>query len=169
MFDCALWQMEIPQLTTLARRFPAASIVCDHVATPLGWGPYRSHGAAAVFEGWKRDIAELAACGNVVCKLSGLTMPCTGFRWETRAAPPSSAEVAEKTAPWYMHAIACFGVDRCMFCSNFPVDRASCSYGVLYNSFKRIVADFSDADKAKLFYGNAARVYKMTLEGAASL
>ena len=166
-FDCACWHNEIWQLTSLARRFPAQLIICDHVATPLGWGPFRSVGASAVFEEWQTGIAELASCPNVMCKLSGLAMPSTGFRFETRASPPSSAEVAEKLGPWFRFALGAFGVDRCMFCSNFPVDKSSCSYGVLWNAFKRIVVDLPPADKAKLFYSNAARAYRLLLAPAA--
>ena len=169
VFDCATWQCEIPQLTALAKRFPAATIILDHIGTPLGWGPYKSLGAAAVFDEWKEHMTELATCPNVVLKISGLTMPCTGWRWETRAEPPSSDEVAEATGPWYLFAIELFGVERCMFCSNFPVDRASCSYGTLYNSFKKIVngAGYSEAEKRALFCDNAARVYKLDVPGIA--
>ena len=80
--------------TALARLFPEQQIICDHVSTPLGWGPYSSEGASAVFEEWKTSMEELSTCPNVVVKLSGLTMPSTGFRFETRAEPPTSEEVA---------------------------------------------------------------------------
>ena len=63
--------------------------------------------------------------------------------------------------PYVLHCIECFGVDRCMFASNFPVDKVSCSYTVLWNAFKRIVADFSAADKEKLFCGTARAVYRL--------
>ena len=76
-------------------------------------------------------MEELSTCPNVMVKLSGLTMPSTGFRFETRAEPPTSEEVATKLGPWYNFVLEKFGVDRCMFCSNFPVDKSSCSYGVL--------------------------------------
>lgn len=92
VFDCASWHSETPQLTTLARQFPDQPIICDHVSTPVGWGPYSSHGASAVFEEWKANMADLSTCPNVMVKLSGLTMPSTGFRFETRAKPPTSGE-----------------------------------------------------------------------------
>ena len=59
------------------------------------------------------------------------------------------------------HCVASFGVDRCFFASNFPVDKVSCSYTALWNAFKRIAADagWSAAEKRKLFHDNAARVY----------
>ena len=78
LFECACWHNETPQLTALARQFPEQSIVCDHVSTPLGWGPFSSLGASAVFEEWKVNMTELAGCPNVMVKLSGLTMPSTG-------------------------------------------------------------------------------------------
>jgi L-fuconolactonase len=67
----------------------------------------------------------------------------------------------DATGDWYLHAIDCFGPARTMFESNFPVDKASCSYRVLWNTFKRLTAKFSAADKAALFHDTAARVYRL--------
>jgi predicted TIM-barrel fold metal-dependent hydrolase len=111
LFECASWHNETPQLTALARRFPEQTIVCDHVSTPLGWGPYSSLGASAAFEEWKANMTELATCPKVTIKLSGLTMPSTGFRFETRETPPGSEEVAERLAPWYLFALEQFGAN----------------------------------------------------------
>jgi predicted TIM-barrel fold metal-dependent hydrolase len=162
-FDAWLYHPQIPELTDLARAFPDTVIVLDHFGGPLGIGPYAGQ-ADAVHAQWKRDIDELARCPNVVCKLGGIHMPVNGFGWHKREAPPDSRELAEATARYHLHAIDRFGPQRCMFESNFPVDKVSCSYRVLWNSFKRLTADFSAGDKAALFHDTAARVYR--LDGA---
>jgi predicted TIM-barrel fold metal-dependent hydrolase len=89
-------------------------------------------------------------------------MPINGFGFHRRERPPASAELAQVTRDWYLHAIDCFGPERCMFESNFPVDKASCSYAVLWNAFKRVAAGFSPADKAALFHDTAVRVYRLS-------
>lgn len=77
----------------------------------------------AVFNEWKAHIKELATCPNVVVKVGGLFMPMSGFDWTMRPEPPTAVEVAQRLAPWYMYVIEQFGVDRCMFESNFPMDK----------------------------------------------
>ncbi|WFB35999.1 amidohydrolase family protein [Kiritimatiellota bacterium B12222] len=142
----------------LAGAVPNTQMILDHLGTPLGVGRFAGK-REEIFEQWKKDIKEIAACDNVVAKLGGLAMPDNGFGWHTRERPPSSDEFVEAQRRYYLHAIECFGPDRCMFESNFPVDRASLSYPVLYNGFKKIVADFSEDEKDAMFYGNAARIY----------
>ena len=109
----------------------------------------------------KRDISQLAQCENVFAKLGGLVMSLSGFGYHKRDAPPGSEELARDTAPYHLHAIECFGVERCMFESNFPVDKVSCSYNVLWNSFKRMTADLSEEEKSALFHGTATTVYRL--------
>jgi len=159
-FDAWLYHPQIRELTDLARAFPDTTIVLDHFGGPLGVGPYAGR-RAEIFADWKRAIRELAECPNVVAKLGGLVMPVNGFGFHRQPRPPGSTELADATREWYLHAIDCFGVGRCMFESNFPVDRASCSYHVLWNSFKRIAATCSAAEKASLFHDTAARVYRL--------
>lgn len=67
----------------------------------------------------------------------------------------------DATRRYYETAIDLFGPDRCMFESNFPVDKLSCSYGVLWNSFKRITASYTAGEKTKLYHDTAARVYRL--------
>ena len=100
-------------------------------------------------------------CANVVVKLGGLAMPINGFGWHKRDAPPGSAELAETYGPYYLHCIEQFGVDRCMFESNFPVDKASCSYTLLWNHFKRDAAGFSQPERRALFHDTAVDVYSL--------
>jgi predicted TIM-barrel fold metal-dependent hydrolase len=139
---------------------PGLSIVLDHVGGPLGIGPYADR-RAEVFEAWRRDIRELATCPNVVVKLGGLTMSLAGFGWHKRPAPPGAAELAAAMAPWYRACIDLFGAKRCMFESNFPIDRVSCSYTTLWNAFKLIARDLPDADRRALFHDTATRVYRL--------
>jgi predicted TIM-barrel fold metal-dependent hydrolase len=159
-FDAWLYHPQIPQLTDLARAFPDTTIILDHFGGPLGIGPYEGK-RAEIFAYWKKAIADLAACQNVVAKLGGLVMPRNGFAFHKAPCPATSDELVAATSTYYRHAIDCFGPDRCMFESNFPVDKVSCSYHVLWNSFKKIAAGASPAEKAALFHDTAARVYRL--------
>lgn len=165
-FDAWLYHTQLMELVDLARACPEGTIILDHVGGPLGIGPYRGK-RDDVFAEWQGGIAELAACPNVVVKLGGMAMPMSGFGWHKQAVPPTSARIAEALAPYYLHCVEQFGVERCMFESNFPVDKASCSYAVLWNAFKRIVQDFSYAERFHLFHDTAARAYRLPLHAAA--
>ena len=160
VFDAWLYHPQIPELTELARAFPGVSIVLNHFGTPLGIGPYVGR-EEEVFSEWKVSMEALAQCPNVTAKLGGLMMPVNGFGLHERPRPPTSQELADATARYYLHTIECFGVERCMFQSNFPEEKISCSYPVLWNSFKRIAADFSASEKAALFHDTATRVYRL--------
>ena len=159
-FDAWLFHPQIPELTDLARAFPNTTIILDHFGGPLGIGPYEGK-RAEIFEQWKKDIRELAACPNVAAKLGGINMAVNGFNWHKRPTPPTSDELVEATRDWYLYAIDAFGPMRCMFESNFPVDKLSCSYGVLWNAFKKIAKDFSEDEKTALFHDTAKRVYRL--------
>ena len=159
-FDAWLYHPQIGELTDLARAFPGTTIVFDHFGGPLGIGPYEGK-RAEIFAQWKKDVAALARCENVVAKLGGLVMPVNGFDFHKAAKPATSDQLVAATRDYYLHAIDCFSPARCMFESNFPVDKASCSYAVLWSSFKKIAAGFSKADKAALFHDTAARVYRV--------
>jgi len=97
----------------------------------------------------------------VMAKLGGINMVVNGFGWHEQPRPPGSQELLDATRHYYDYTLEKFGVDRCMFESNFPVDKQSCSYTVLWNSFKRLTAGFSADEKAKLFHDTAARVYRL--------
>jgi len=158
VFDAWLYHPQLGELADLARAFPGTTIVLDHVGGPLGIGPYEGR-RGEVFAEWKPRIVELAACPNVVVKLGGLAMPINGFGWHRQPVLPSSAELAAAQGPYHHHCIEHFGAGRCMFESNFPVDRVSASYSVLWNAFKLIAQSASAAEKAALFHDTAARVY----------
>ena len=161
-FDALVYHPQILELAELADAFPNATFILNHIGRPLGIGPYAGH-RDEVFEVWKKDMTTLAERPNIVVKVGGLGNRVSGFDWDTRPFPPSSMELAKTTGPYYLHAIETFGPERCMFESNFPVDKNSYSYAVIWNSFKRMTRDFSDAEKALLFHNTAAKSYKLPL------
>jgi len=160
-FEAWCYHRQIPEVTALARAFPDTTIILNHFGGPLGVGAYAGR-ADEVFAQWRPAITELATCPNVVAKLGGINMEMNGFGWHERSRPPGSRELAEATRRYYEVTIEKFGAQRCMFESNFPVDKASCSYTVLWNSFKYLTAKYSAADKAALFHDTAARVYRLS-------
>lgn len=159
-FEAWCYHHHIPDITVLARAVPDVTIILDHFGGPLGIGPYKDK-RAEIFEQWKQDIAELATCPNVVAKLGGLAMPINGFGWHKAEKPARSDDIVNAHGPYYRHTIDCFGPDRCMFESNFPVDRQSVSYPVLWNAFKKMAAGFSADEKTALFSGTAKRIYRL--------
>lgn len=162
-FDAWLYHPQIPELTDLARAFPDVTIIFDHFGGPLGIGRYAGR-RAEIYDRWRRDVAELARCPNVYAKLGGLVMPINGFDFHKREVPPGSDEIVAATGDYYRHAIDCFGPERCMFESNFPVDKQSCSYHVLWNAFKKLVSDASEGEKSRLFHDNACQAYRLPRE-----
>jgi L-fuconolactonase len=160
VFEVWCYHHQIPEVTDLAHAFPDTTIVLDHFGGPIGVGPY-SGKADDVFAEWCTHIDDLASCNNVVAKLGGISQEVNGFGWDTRSRPPTSQELVDATRRYFEYALDAFGVDRCMFESNFPVEKASCSYVVLWNAFKRLASGYSSVEKAKLFHDNAARVYRL--------
>ncbi len=159
-FEAWCYHPQVPQVTDLARACPDVTIILDHFGGPLGNGPYSSQ-ADEIYAQWQRDISELARCENVYAKLGGIAMELNGFDWHLQATPPDSLALMQRTRRYYDYTIEQFGVERCMFESNFPVDMVSCSYNVLWNSFKRLTADYSASEKAALYHDNAVRVYRL--------
>ena len=160
-FDAWLYHPQLTELVDLAREFPDIPIIVEHAGGPLGIGPY-SLKRESVFQDWQRSIRELASCSNVYIKLGGLGMRICGYAWNEADKPPRSAELAGVFKSYYLWCIECFGVDRCMFESNFPVDKASYSYTVLWNAFKRITMDFSYKERLALFHDTAVNVYHLS-------
>ncbi|HTN11998.1 MAG TPA: amidohydrolase family protein [Acetobacteraceae bacterium] len=165
-FDAWLYQRQIDELTDLARAFPATRIVLNHFGGPLGIGAYQGQ-REALFPEWAASIRRLAACPNVFAKLGGLGMRINGFGFEAAADPPGSDALAAAWRPYMHTAIEAFGPARCMFESNFPVDKGSYSYGVFWNACKKLASGVSASEKADLFAGTAARFYRLTLNGDA--
>ena len=161
-FDAWLYHPQIHWLTGLARAFPETRIVLDHVGGPLGIRGYAGK-RDEVFADWKAKMTELATCPNVYVKLGGLGMRINGFDFELAEEPPSSDTLAAAWKPWIDTTIGLFGAKRCMFESNFPVDKGSYSYGVFWNACKKLAAGASAAEKEALFSGTAAKFYKLDL------
>ena len=159
-FDTWHYHHQNPAFAELARAVPGTTMVLDHFGTPLGVGPYAGQ-REAIFTQWQRDIEAIARCPNVVAKIGGMAMPDNGYGWDRRDRPASSDELVEAQARWYHHAIACFGPGRCLFESNFPVDRRSLPYGVYWNAMKKIAARYSADEQQAMFHDNAARIYRL--------
>jgi predicted TIM-barrel fold metal-dependent hydrolase len=159
-FEAWCYHPQIPQVTALAREFPDTTIILNHFGGPLGIGPYAGK-QQEVFADWRASMTELATCPNVVVKLGGLNMELNGFAWHEKPRPPTGEELAAATRHYFDFTIEKFGADRCMFESNFPVDKLSCSYVVLWNSFKRIASGCSTSERAALFHDTATRVYRL--------
>ena len=160
-FDGWMFHPQLPALADLARSFPDIPIVIDHLGGPLGKGAYNAR-RDTVFAEWKQSITELARCPNVHMKLGGSVMPMFGFAWDSRALPPSSDDLFKAAGHFFDFAIEKFSPARCMFESNFPVDKEHCAYVPLWNSFKKMTARYSDSERADLFRNTAARFYHLT-------
>jgi predicted TIM-barrel fold metal-dependent hydrolase len=159
-FEGWVYHTQIGELTDLAKAFPETTIVFNHLGGPIGVGPYAGR-RSEVFAAWKPAIAELARCPNVVAKVGGLQMIVNGYGWHERAKPPSSDELLAANRDWYLYTIERFGPSRCMFESNFPVDRLSCSYTVVWNQFKKLTKDFVASERASMFHDTAMRTYRL--------
>lgn len=157
-YDSWQYHYQAREFLELARAVPGTTMVLDHFSTPLGVGPYADR-REEIFSVWKADMAEIATCANVVVKLGGMAMPDNGFGWHLGERPATSEELVAAQGRYYHHMIECFGPERCMFESNFPVDRTALSYRTVWNAFKKIAADFSPAEKEAMFAGTASRVY----------
>jgi predicted TIM-barrel fold metal-dependent hydrolase len=140
-FDAQVYYQQMPALAALARRYPDLQFVLDHAGMPV-------ERDAAGIEGWKRGMQQLAACPNVAVKLCGYGMVDT--RW-----------TVDSIRPFVVQPIEWFGPERCMFASNFPVDRLMASYDRLWDAFREITAGFSVAELRQLFAGTAERIYRI--------
>lgn len=158
-FDAWVYHRQLDDVTDLARAFPEQVIVLNHVGGPAGIGPYAGK-REAEFPIWRDGMRELARCANVHVKLGGFGSKRAGFGWHERPQPPTSREVADAWRPYVETCIEAFGATRCMFESNFPVDKVSMSYTVLWNACKRLAGGASATEKAALFSGTAKRVYR---------
>ena len=160
VFEAWQYHHQLTQVVHLARNNPDLVIVLDHFSGPLGVGSYATK-KEEVYDNWKKDLKELSRCDNVFAKLGGLAMPVNGLGFETNPNPPTSNEFMSIQRQFYLTTIDFFGTERCMFESNFPVDKYSVSYHVLWNAFKNLVKDFSQTEKDHLFFKTASNVYNI--------
>lgn len=161
-FDAWCYFHQLMELVDLARTFPDLNIVLEHIGGPIRVGYEEKYDE--VLQEWKGALDALAACPNVSIKLGGMgSQPPRryAFGWDKRPVPPNSAELAEVMSPYFFACIERMGVNRCMFESNFPIDKLSYSYTVLWNAFKRITKAFSHDERAALFHDTASRVYRL--------
>jgi predicted TIM-barrel fold metal-dependent hydrolase len=161
-FDAWMLEPQLGDLVDLATAFPDTQIVLDHVGTPLGIASYAGRREER-FPIWRENIRALARLPRVSVKLGGLAMAFCGFPSFLSSPPAPSTQLAEEWKPYVEACIEAFGVERCMFESNFPVDLGSCDYDVLWNAFKHIAAGYSRDEKTALFSGTASRVYRLTI------
>ena len=160
-FDAWLFHPQLPELAALAAAIPELTIVLDHLGAPLGIGPYR-HDRDQARADWKASMRLVAANPNVVLKVGGIGMDmyfATG--WSTAEAPPSSEQVAHYWADDIRFCIDLFGPNRCMFESNFPVDRQTLPYPVLWNAFQIIATPYTNTEQNALFSTTATRTYNL--------
>ncbi len=157
-FEVWAFYPQLPQMARLARDFPDLPIVVNHLGGVIRAG---AHAGRAIFAPWQQGLAALADCPNVVVKLSGLGMRLSGFGLDDGALPPSSRDLAAVWKPWMMTALELFGPNRCMWGSNFPVDKGSYSYGTGLNAVKRLLAEASADERDDLFWRTASRIYNI--------
>jgi predicted TIM-barrel fold metal-dependent hydrolase len=159
-YDAWLYHPQLADIIDLARAFPEANIIMCHVGGPLGYGPYAGKGDE-VFATWKAAMTELAKCPNVSMKLGGMMMRLAAFDYGTAPVPASSDELAGYWRPFMETCIELFGAERCMFESNFPVEKMGVSWSTLWNALKRVAEGASANEKLALFSGTARRVYRL--------
>ncbi len=151
---------QLSELADFARAIPELTIVLNHLGGLNRSGPFANRDEE-VLAAWRQGIAAVAQCPNVHLKLGGIGMPRMGFDWHTRDKPIGSEELAAAMAPLMRYCIEQFGPQRCMFESNFPVDKVSFSHPVLFNAFKRFSKNYSAAERAALFHDTAVRAYRI--------
>jgi predicted TIM-barrel fold metal-dependent hydrolase len=137
------WHLHEAQV--LARDFPGTPIIINHAGMP-------SDRSAEGLAGWRKAMRGIAQCPNVFVKISGIGL--AGGRWPVEANRPVVRDTIEL-----------FGTDRCMFASNFPVDRLCASFEDIFRGFAAIVADRAPQERRKLFHDNALRLYRMQQRG----
>jgi predicted TIM-barrel fold metal-dependent hydrolase len=152
---------QLPELADFAKAVPDLTIVLNHLGGLQRVGPYANRDDE-VMATWRSGLAAVAQCPNVNLKLGGIGMPRLGFDWHTREKPIGSEELAASMAPIMGSCIEQFGPGRCMFESNFPVDKVSFSHHVFFNACKRVSLGYSPSERAALFHDTATRAYRIS-------
>jgi len=161
VFDAWMYHTQLIDVIDLAHDLPQLAIVLNHVGGPIGNGPYAGR-SGEVAQDWRHFMVRLSRFDNVVVKLGGFGMPMTGFDFHERPLPPTSQDLSTAWGKTMGAAIDIFGAERCMFESNFPVDKGTASYPVLWNAFKKIASRRTETEKDALFFGTARRIYGLT-------
>jgi predicted TIM-barrel fold metal-dependent hydrolase len=158
--DAWVFHTQLADVIGLARAFPGTNIIMGHVGGVLGYGPYAGR-RDEIFASWKRDVTELARCPNVTMKLGGMMMRAALLDYKAPARPPTSEELAALWRPYIETCIELFGADRCMFESNFPVEKMGIGWVGMWNTFKHLAKGASADEKRAMFSGTAQRVYRL--------
>jgi len=159
--DAWVFHTQLQDVVDLARAFPHGNIIMGHCGGVLGYGPYGGK-RDEVYAVWKHGVTELAKCPNVSMKLGGQMMRMAAYDYLNIPVPPTSEEMAAHWRPYHEPLIELFGADRCLYESNFPVDKMGASWVSLWNSYKRVTAGASAAEKVALYSGTARRVYRLS-------
>jgi predicted TIM-barrel fold metal-dependent hydrolase len=158
--DTWVYFPQLGDVVALAQACPNLVIVVDHCGGPLGIGPHAER-RQEVFAEWRTAMEAFKPLNNVFVKFGGLAMPIAGFAWRKQPEPPTSQTLAEAWRPYFEVCLDVFGPARCMFESNFPVDRTGCSYTSLWNAFKTLAQNLSPDERQSLLRGTAQRVYQL--------
>ncbi|KVC46758.1 amidohydrolase [Burkholderia ubonensis] len=159
-YDAWLFFPQLPELIDLAKAYPDTRIIVNHCGGVVRIASYADR-QQEVFERWSASMRELARLPNVYVKLGGLGMRINGFDFDKGALPPSSKQLADTWKPWMLTCIEAFGADRCMFESNFPVDKGSYSFVNGWNAFKRLTRHASPGERDALFRGTVSNAYRL--------
>jgi L-fuconolactonase len=159
-FDAWVYHPQLAEVAALAAQFPETTIVVNHFGSPILGGPNTGR-TTEVFTEWRKAMSSLAAHDNIHVKLGALPVRRSDKSRDTKAKPLSSEEIADGWRPFFEVCVEQFGARRCMFESNFPVQKRWCSYAVLWNACKRLATGASKDEKSALFSGTAARAYRL--------
>ena len=157
--DAHLFHPQLPDLAVLAQACPDTPFILCHTGVPLGYGSYTGR-SDEVFAQWKSGLTALAACPNVSIKLGGMIVRRSEYDFGRSERPITSAALAQLWRPYLLTCVELFGPDRCMVESNFPVDKIGIGYTALWNTLKRVFAEFTPDEKRSIFSGTATRVYR---------
>lgn len=163
VFDVQVFFPQLLEVAEIADALPDLTVVLNHCGGPLGYGPYAGN-MPEHYALWRQNLLEVARRPNVVCKLGGILIRTTDFDYLGADLPASSQRLADAWRRWIEPCIEVFGVDRCTFESDYPVEKCGVSYASLWNAFKRLTMAASNDDRTALFFGTAARVYKLDVE-----
>ena len=158
--DITVYFHQLEELADFAKSVPNLTIVLNHIGGLYRIGPYANKDNE-VLPHWREGIRKVSECDNIVLKLGGIGQPRYGFLWHTYNKPISSETLSDELAPLINYCIDQFTPARCMFESNFPPDKVSYSYNILFNAFKLLSKQYSDKERADLFHDTATRIYKI--------
>lgn len=159
-FDAWIFHTQLDDVVALADAFPDTPVILNHAGTVLGVANYRTQRQEELAR-WRCRMRALALRPNVRVKIGGMGMPVFGFGFEYAPRPPLASQLVQAWEPFIELCVEAFGTERCLFESNFPVDRQSCSYVELWNAFKLVTAAYSADERADLFYRTACQTYRL--------